>query len=154
MQYEMIKRELHVDAAPEIVYEVVSTPEHIAQWWSDHAEFEPVAGSTGEIVWGDRGAADADVYAFTVVEATPPRLFSFRWCYPGGEVAHESNSLLVTLEMIPADGGTTLRLTETGFLAQGRTAAEVAEQYQSHVDGWSIFVPRLEAHIAKQVDSR
>ena len=80
MQHEFIERELHVEASPEVVYEVVSSPEHMAQWWSDHAEYEPVAGSTGELVWGERGSEEADVYAFTVVEAKPPTLFSFRWC--------------------------------------------------------------------------
>ena len=35
MEYGSIEREIHVDASPEVVFEVVSRPEHIAQWWTD-----------------------------------------------------------------------------------------------------------------------
>ena len=56
--------------------------------------------------------------------------------------------------MVPSAGGTTLRLKETGFLTQGRTAGEVEEQYQSHVDGWNVYVPHLGAHLAKQAGAR
>ena len=154
MQHETIEREITVDASPEVVYEVVSSPEHIAQWWSDHADFEPVVGSTGTLVWGEPGSQDHGVNVLTIVDAQPPRRFAFRWCYPPDEAAAGDNSCLVTFEITPGADGTTLRLVETGFTAQGRTPAEIEEQYESHVDGWNIYVPRLEAHIVAQVASR
>ena len=36
-----------------------------------------------------------------MVEAEPPRLFSFRWVYPADEVGDAGNSLLVTFELVP-----------------------------------------------------
>src|SRR3954470_12701061 len=77
MEYGSIEREIHVDASPEVVFEVVSRPEHISQWWSDDAAFETTPGAVGELVWGDR----AQVAPMTVVDVDPPRLFSFRWCH-------------------------------------------------------------------------
>ena len=32
-----IEREVRVAAPPDVVYEVLSTPEHLALWWSDDA---------------------------------------------------------------------------------------------------------------------
>src|SRR6478752_3670680 len=70
-----IEREIYVEASPEIVFEVVSSPEHLRQWWPDDARYEPTPGSAGELVFGDP-AAGGGVAAFTVVDVRPPRTFS------------------------------------------------------------------------------
>ena len=49
MEYASIEREIHVDASPEVVFEVVSSPEHISEWWSDAADFETTPGAVGEL---------------------------------------------------------------------------------------------------------
>ena len=46
---------------------------------------EPTPGSIGELVFGDRSSAEAHIPEITVVDAEPPRLFSFRWVYPDGD---------------------------------------------------------------------
>jgi Uncharacterized conserved protein len=78
MEYGSIEREIHVEAAPEVVYEVISTPEHLREWWPDEAELELVPGATGVISFGDRSTPEATVVPLTVLEADPPRRFSFR----------------------------------------------------------------------------
>ena len=55
MEFGTIEREIYVEASPEVVFEVVSSPDHLQQWWPDEAHYEPVPGSTGEIVFGERG---------------------------------------------------------------------------------------------------
>jgi uncharacterized protein YndB with AHSA1/START domain len=35
MEYGSIERELRIDATPEVVYEVISSPEHLREW-CDH----------------------------------------------------------------------------------------------------------------------
>ena len=44
MEFGTIEREIYVDAAPEIVVEVVSSPDHVQQWWPDEASYEPLLG--------------------------------------------------------------------------------------------------------------
>src|SRR5690242_8378003 len=88
MEFGTIQREIYVDASPETVFDVVSSPDHVRQWWPDDARYEPTPGSTGEIVFGDRDAGGM-VVAFTVVAAQPPRTFSFRWTHPAGAAAVE-----------------------------------------------------------------
>ncbi len=138
MELGTIEREIYVEAAPEIVFEVVSSPDHLKEWWPDDARYDPVPGSTGELVFGDD-----KVVAFTVVEAQPPRTFSFRWTHPAGEIAAEGNSLLVTFELTPSGNGTLLKMTETGFREMGWEIAVLEQQYQEHVTGWGYFLPRL-----------
>ena len=143
MEYRAIERELHIDASPEVVFDVISRPEHIREWWSAETEIEPVSGSTGTLTWPDEGSGKA--VPITVIEAEPPRRFSFRWTQPAGEQPTPSNSLLVTFELSPSDAGTVLRMTETGFREQGWDLALLDEQYRAHIDGWDFYLPRLAA---------
>ncbi|MBL1080157.1 SRPBCC domain-containing protein [Nocardia sp. 2] len=149
-EFGSIEREIYVDAAPEVVFEVVSKPEHISEWWTDDASFTVRPGATGEFVWGDR----VDVVAMSVVEVDPPRRFSFRWCYAGGAVSDDDASMLVTIDLVPAGEGTTIRLVETGFREMGWEAAKLEEVYNDHVSGWDTFIPRLGDYVARLVATR
>jgi len=142
MEFGTIEHEIYIEATPEIVFDVVSSPDHLKQWWPDEAHYEPTPGSVGTITFLADGAdrAEGKVVAFTVVDARPPRLFSFRWTHPADEVAAASNSLLVTFDLAPSGGGTLLRMTETGFRDE--------ETYQDHVTGWNYFMPRLAPYVA------
>ena len=146
MEFGSIEREIHVQASPEVVYEVISTPEHLEEWWPDEAQLEPVPGGTGVISFGDRSTPEANVVPLTVVEADPPRRFSFRWAYDEGDAATSSNSLLVTFDLVPSGAGTLLRFKEAGFREKGWEAAVLEEQYLDHVAGWDHFLPRLVAY--------
>jgi uncharacterized protein YndB with AHSA1/START domain len=149
MEYGSIEREIHVDASPEVAFEVVSRPEHISQWWSDDADIEATPGAVGELVWGDR----AEVVPITVVKAEPPHLFSFRWGYADGKVDDDAASLLVTFELTPSGTGTRIRLTEAGFREMGWEAAKLEEHYRDHITGWDTFVPRLGVYLARLVST-
>lgn len=144
MEYGSVEREIHVEATPEVVYEVISTPEHLREWWPDEVDLEPVPGATGTVSFGD-----TKVVAVTVVEADPPRRFAFRWTHDEGEVATAENSLLVTFDLVPSGTGTTLRFTETGYREKGWEGAELAEKYADHASAWDRFLPRLGAYLTR-----
>ncbi len=146
MEYGKIEREIEINAARETVFEVLTSPVHLTQWWPDEAVVDPTPGALGELVFGDRSSGEAQIPQITVVEAEPPRLFSFRWVYPEGEAAHESNSLLVTFELSTRGDGTLLRMTETGFREKGWEVAVLEQQYREHGEGWDYFLPRLAAY--------
>ncbi|MFC5910159.1 SRPBCC family protein [Streptacidiphilus monticola] len=152
-EYGSIEREIHIEASPEVVYEVISTPEHLREWWPDEAEFESVVGGTGQVVFGEKGSADAQVSPLTVVEADPPKRFAIRWVYDEDEAASPTNSLLVTFDLVPTDTGTLLRFSEQGFRERGWEAALLEEQYRDHVTGWDYFLPRLVAYAAARQGS-
>jgi uncharacterized protein YndB with AHSA1/START domain len=151
MESGTIEREIHIEAAPDVVYEVVSRPEHLREWWPDDAELDPVPGGTGRIRFGDPSSPDAVVESLTVVEADPPRRFSFHWVTDEGAAAGPGSSLLVTFDLEPAGAGTLLRLSETGFREKGWEAAVLEEQFRDHVSGWDHFLPRLVASVGRLV---
>jgi uncharacterized protein YndB with AHSA1/START domain len=144
-----IEREIYVDATPDVVFDVVSRPEHIAQWWSDEADFEPAPGAVGELVFGDR----THVPTIHVVTVQRPHLFAFRWCYPDEKVTDDAASLLVTFELVPCGSGTTIRFSEVGFREMGWEIAQLEAAYREHATGWSLFLPRLGPY-AVEVASR
>lgn len=148
MELGTIEREIYVEASPEVVFEVVSSPDHLKQWWPDDARYDVVPGSAGQIVFGDCDAGGT-VVAFTVVDARAPEMFAFRWTHPADQVAVGGNSLLVTFELTPSGAGTLLKMTETGFRELGWEAAVLEQQYQDHVSGWDFYLPRLVSYVAK-----
>lgn len=147
MEVGTIERELYIDASPEVVFEVVSDPDHVRRWWPDEARYEAVPGSAGEIAFGDC-ATGGKVMAFTVVEVRRPHTFSFRWTHPADEAAEPGNSMLVTFQLTASGAGTLLRFTETGFRELGWEAAALQKLYQEHVTGWNMFLPRLAPYAA------
>jgi uncharacterized protein YndB with AHSA1/START domain len=146
MEHEKIEREVEINASPATVFEVITSPEHLTEWWPDEAVIDPTPGAVGELVFGDRSSSEAHIPQITVVEAEPSRLFSFRWVYPEGEEAHEGNSLLVTFELSARGDGTLLRMTETGFREKGWEVAMLEQQYREQGEGWDYFLPRLAAY--------
>ena len=154
MEFASIDREIHIDASPDIVFEVITSPEHIREWWNGaETDLVPNAGAVAEIAWG-KGTAEPHIEQLTVVDAQPPRLFSFRWVYEGAAVATPTNSLLVTFELVPAGAGTTVRVTETGFRERGWEVAVLEAAYAEHSNGWDIFVPSLGAYVTRLVSAR
>jgi uncharacterized protein YndB with AHSA1/START domain len=151
MEYGTIEREVVIEASPEVVFDVISSPEHIRDWWSAATAIEPVAGSTSDLTWRDDASGRLDVVPITVIDVEPPHRFSFRWTQDPGETATASNSLLVTFELAPSGAGTVLRLTETGFRERGWEIAVLEEAYHEHVIGWDFYLPRIAECAVRQV---
>ncbi len=154
MEFGSIEREVYVEAPPDLVYDVVSSPEHLREWWPDEIELDPVPGARGAMTFGhddDRGTV---VVPMTVVEARRPHRFAFRWAYEADETASPTNSYLATFDITPSGTGTLLRLTETGFRERGWEAAVLEERYRQNVVGWDHFLPRLESYVERLVSAR
>src|SRR6185369_5067905 len=140
MEHGTIEREIHIDARPDVVFDVVSSPEHLREWWPDEAEYPVEPGGAGRIGFGGSWVQ------FTVVDAIPTKHFSFRWAHTEGETAAPVNSLLAVSELEPDGTGTRLRMTETGFRERGWDEAKIAAEHADHTTGWDHFLPRLHAY--------
>jgi uncharacterized protein YndB with AHSA1/START domain len=154
MEYASIEREIHIDASPEVVFEVITKPEHLREWWPDEADIEPVPGAVGELTWRGDDRAEPMSVPMTVLQAEPPRLFSFRWIHPADEKAEVGNSLMVTFELTPVGSGTSVRMTETGFREMGWEIAVLEAAYQEHGEGWDHFIPRLGEYVTRLVSAK
>jgi uncharacterized protein YndB with AHSA1/START domain len=152
MEYGSIEREIYVDASPEVVFEIISRPEHLTEWWPDEAEIEP-AGTAGQIVFRGSAPGGDMVVPLMVIEARPPHRFSFRWDFEAAALPRPDNSMLVVFDLEPSGEGTRVKMTETGFRERGWEAAVLEQNYQDHVNGWDYFIPRLGEYIARLVAS-
>jgi len=153
MEYGTIERVVHIAASPDVVFDVISRPDHIRDWWSAETGIEAVSGSTSELIWRDEASGRVDTVPITVIDVQPHHLFSFRWTHGPGETPTPSNSLLVTFELAPTADGTVLRLTESGFRERGWEIAQLEEAYQDHVSGWDFYLPRIVEVAVRQVSA-
>lgn len=153
-EYGAIEREIHIDAEPEVVFEVITRPEHLREWWPDEATLTPVPGGTGELVFHGAEPGSDQMAPMTVLEVVPPRRFVFRWAYAPDALPDPSNSYLVVFDLTPSGTGTTLRMTETGFRERGWEAAVLEEAYWDHANSWDRFLPRLARYAAGLVAAR
>ncbi|GLZ80917.1 activator of HSP90 ATPase [Actinorhabdospora filicis] len=124
-----IERELHIEASPEIVYEVLTSPEHLVKWWPDEAKVSLAPGEPGTIAF----LPDYPSVPLTVDEAIPVSRFAFTW----------AEDLQVTFTLTPSGTGTLVRFVESGHA----DAAGHAE----NVRGWDHFLPRLVEYVPTTV---
>jgi uncharacterized protein YndB with AHSA1/START domain len=80
----------------------------------------------------------------TVESVDAPHRFTYRWNHPEGTAATPSNSTLVEFTLTPEDGGTRLRVVETGLDGLGWTQDQQDAFVDDHNEGWSRHVGRLE----------
>jgi uncharacterized protein YndB with AHSA1/START domain len=151
MEYGTITKHIHIDASPEVVYEVITSPEHIAQWWSVEADVDPAPGASGVFTWNRKANTPPTTVNVAVVEAVPSERFSFRWAHSDDATATASNSMLVTFVLIPQGDGTLLSLTEEGMREQGWEAAVLEAYYQGHDEGWTRHLADLATYAATLV---
>ena len=153
MEFGSIDREIYIEASPEIVYEVVSSAEHVRQWWADDAQIGTGPGAEGFVAFGDQTAPGAKRERLTVLEADPPRRFSFAWVYDPATSGPEAHALTVTFDLAASGGGTVVRFSEKGFRERGWEGAVLEAAYQDHVRGWGIFLSRLETYAVALVST-
>jgi uncharacterized protein YndB with AHSA1/START domain len=150
---DSLEREILIEASPEIVWSVITEPQHIIRWFSDEAEVEVEvegrAGADGTLTWrpGGRGKHKGIdmVVPIRVVDAEPFRRFSFRWNHPHGAEPHESNSALVEFSLVEEANGTRLRVLESSIHAVTHDEASKARYVEEHERGW-------ERHLGEMLD--
>ena len=103
-EYGTIEREIHIDASPEVVFDVVSSPEHLREWWPDEAEYPVEPGGAGRIGFGDGSRTAPRGCSSPWSTRCRPGCFSFRWTHEEGEAAAPGNSFLVVFELEPRRG--------------------------------------------------
>ena len=101
MEYGTIEREIHIDASPEIVFEVISSPEHlqrvVARRGAVRADPRARRGRSSSATPRPAGARSP----FTVVDADRRARSPSAGPTRTARSRAEGNSLLVTFELTP-----------------------------------------------------
>ena len=93
-----VEREIVVPESPDEVWEALTEPERLEEWFATEAELDARPGGEGVFRWGD-----GDERRAVVREAEPGERLVLDWD-DGGEVA---------IELAETDGGTRVRVVES-----------------------------------------
>src|SRR5258708_7619816 len=148
MPADRIEREIDIDAPIDVVWTVITKPEHITGWFSDSAELDGRPGGEGRLGWD---APDHKMVVNLRVERLePPHFFSFRWDYPDGAEPDETSAPLVEFSLEARGESTHLRLVESGLETIARSDEEKETFFSEHTNGWARIAERLRDYAAKQ----
>jgi len=125
MSERVVEKVLELDAPRGRVWAAITDPAELSQWFGDEAEMDLRPGGDGAMIWKSHGR-----FAMRILEVEAPRRLVWSWVHDPN-VAFE-RAPATTVEWVlteRADGGTTLSLTESGFLT---------DEHQSDNDhGWN-----------------
>jgi uncharacterized protein YndB with AHSA1/START domain len=143
---DRIEREIDIDAPIDVVWSVITDPEHIARWFADTAELDVRPGGEGRVGWHVEAAGRDHVANLRVERLEPPHVFSFRWNPPDGCEPDETNAPLVEFSLEARGDATHLRLVESGILKLARADEERTTYFDEHTRGWSQIIERLRVY--------
>ena len=103
MAAEPLTASVHIEAAPEQVFEYFTSPEAIVRWMGDYALLEPSSG----------GAFEVDINGVPVrgryLEVEPPHRLLISWGHAGSDRLPPGAST-VEVRLSPAGGGTRVEI--------------------------------------------
>ena len=131
MSERTVEKVLELDVTVEKVWSAITDPAELALWFGDEAELDLRPGGDAAMTWEDHGR-----YAMRVEEVDPPRRLVWSWVHEPGVAFEDAPATRVEWTLTPRDdGGTTLRLCETGF----RTDLH----HRQNTEGWDAELAEL-----------
>ena len=126
-----IERTVEFDAPVERVWKAITDPDELSKWFGDRTELELTPGAHGAMSWDEHGT-----FAVRVEEVDAPRRLVWSWVHEPGVPFDQDASTRVEWSLTARDdGGTTLRLRESGF----RTDLH----HQQNTQGWKAELGEL-----------
>jgi uncharacterized protein YndB with AHSA1/START domain len=143
---QQIEREILIEAPVEVVWAVVTEPEHVSGWFSDSVELDLRPGGAMAVHWSGHGTVPG-----RVERVEPPQLFSFRWvvAQPGEELTEE-NSTLVEFRLRPEGDSTRLTVVESGFSDLAGAEDENQRHFEDHQQGWKKELGELVEYVGQR----
>ena len=152
MPGDRIEREIEIDAPIDVVWSVITEPDHITGWFTDTAELDAHPGREGRFGW-ERAGGGRHIVNLRVERHEPPHFFSFRWNHPDGTDPDATNAPLVEFTLEARGDSTCLRLVESGIQGLARSDDEKDTYLSEHTSGWDTIVERLRTYAAAQPDA-
>ncbi len=157
---DRIQKSIVLHAPPERVWRAISDPRELGSWFGAEFDdpFEPGSRVIARIVPTQVDAEVAQAQEpyrglaseWLIESVEPMRRFSYRWhpyaVEPGQDYSSEPTSL-VTFELEPANGGTRLTITESGF--DQLPPERRAEAFERNDQGWAAQTRLIEKYLAR-----
>ena len=143
MALDRVERDVLIDAPIDVVWKVISEPEHVVHWFSDGAELDPRPGGDGVLTFEDSARDKPVSYRLRFESVEPPRRLTYRWLHQAGEDPRPGNSTLVEFTLSEEGTSTRLRVVESGIQSMPWPEVEKDEFADSHGKGWARHLGRL-----------
>ena len=122
---EAIERTLIIDSAQNEVWEVLTNPVKLSQWFGQSAEFKLEPGSIGSFGWDDHGT-----FAMRIEQVEPQDFFSWSWMSEKSTPFDQNLTTLVEWKLKSlTPNKTELYMKESGFKSP--------ESRSDNVGGWN-----------------
>ena len=143
---DRLEREILIDAPLDVVWAIVTEPEHVGTWFSDSAQIDLRPGGDASLTWKEHGTV-----RLRVEKVDPPHSFAFRWARPGAAEPREGNSTLVEFTLSAEGERTRLQMVESGFRELDRSEDEKATYAEENSRGWDHELAELREYVAQQI---
>ena len=131
-----IERTLRLRATPARVWRALTEPDELNRWFGQRCAIDLRPGGEAWMEWDGYGR-----FAMRVERVDAERYLAIRWAGDTDKTLDESPGTLVEWTLDPSDeGGTLLRLRESGFTTR--------ESRLAHVGGWVEELAELMDHLA------
>jgi uncharacterized protein YndB with AHSA1/START domain len=145
---ERIEREILIEAPIDVVWAVLTEPEHIAGWFSDSAEIDLRPGGEATFDWPEHGGP-ARAW---IERVEPPGFLAYRWVRSVGEEQRKDNSTLVEFILVAEGDHTRLRVVESGFQELTWPEGKKATYFGENTQGWELELEELREYVSKHVN--
>lgn len=127
-----IKHQIPISASPQKVYAALATQAGLRAWWTADSSAEEKIGGKAEFGFDKRGM----VFRMNIDQLEPTKrvVWSCRGDHP------EWNGTVLTWDMTPHNGGTTLRFTQSGW-------KEISEFCATCNSTWGELMYRLKDYV-------
>ncbi|HYX55907.1 MAG TPA: SRPBCC domain-containing protein [Nitrososphaeraceae archaeon] len=147
-KYDVLKKEIIINAPVEKVYSTLITPEQLTQWFPNIVTIEPKIG--GKISFRFlKGSTQEDKdheIVGEIVSFIPNKELSYTWNFTTKPEYNKNTIVTWKLEQLDKDK-TKLTLIHSGFTNADRL------QYDDHNKGWSWHIKRLENLMDKNTNA-
>lgn len=143
-----VVREVDIAAPVERVWELVTRPEHVRVWWAfDGATIDLRPGGAIVHHWNEHGT-----YRGVIEKVEPPYRLTYWYATAPDADPAPGRQTHVAIELwATAEGGTTVRVTETGFADLTMTDDEREAHIEATKDGWGGGLETLSDLARRQV---
>ncbi len=143
---DRIEREIVIDAPLEVVWAMITAPEHVGSWFSDSAEIDLRPDGEGTLTWSEHGS-----FRLRIEKVDAPHSVAYRWARPAGAEPRAGNSTLVEFNLSEEGEGTRLRVVESGFAALEEVEEEKTKHFQENTQGWERELDELREYVSTEV---
>jgi uncharacterized protein YndB with AHSA1/START domain len=144
-----IEKQILLRAPRERVWKALTNIDEFSVWFRVKGEGAFKPGARVHMI-STHPSCEGETFFVFVEEMEPPRKFSWRWHpgmrQPGHDYYNEPTTLVVFL-LEEAEGGTLLKVTETGF--NHISLARRAGVFEQNTGGWEFQLKQIEKYVGQ-----